>query len=54
MIQVVHITDKNRKRVPVPDFLNKPVTGEEALQRARQYDEKMRRIAEGQDIQESR
>ena len=48
MVQVIKVAKNNTGNKEVPEFLKKPVSGEEALARALQYDKKMKLIAEGE------
>lgn len=47
MPQVIKLTGKKRKPLPVPEWLSQPVSGEEAKVRAKRYSEEMEMGAEG-------
>ncbi|EOA4404080.1 MULTISPECIES: hypothetical protein [Enterobacterales] len=47
MPQLIRLTGKKRKSLPVPEWLSQPVSGEEAKARAKRYSEEMKMGSEG-------
>lgn len=53
MVQIVKISDEKRVPLPVPEWLSKPVSGEEARQRAKKYEDRMQKVAAGRETDEN-
>lgn len=53
MVQIVKISEKKRETLPLPEWLSKPVSGEEARQRAKKYDDRMQKVAAGRESYEN-
>lgn len=45
MVHVIKLNIDKLEPLPIPDWLGEPVSGEEALRRAKEYDDKMDRLA---------
>ncbi|MCU5774824.1 hypothetical protein N5923_21265 [Erwiniaceae bacterium BAC15a-03b] len=50
MIQIITLTGKKRPFLPVPEWFSKPVSGEEAMKRAKAYDERMELVSQGREL----
>lgn len=45
MVHVIKLEIDKLEPLPIPDWLGEPVSGEEALRRAKEYEEKMDKLA---------